>query len=105
MQEYNKEEAKQNKIKQIETATAAAVLQCVMKECQIDIEYYQTDKSTVLVIPIGDGGVEIGLVNSDVILWKDTLQGHLSFIKKQADIQEVLKYCKEHCLSVKISVR
>lgn len=90
------EKAKQAKIQAIQAATSSAVLEKNLKNCEIPIKQKKFPSSTVLIIPIGEYGVEIDLRISEVMEWKETLPSLLSLISDGADIWKVLRFCYEN---------
>ena len=68
-----KEAAKRKKIAEMEAVTAQAILKIILAQAGVELEQYHRIKYCVLIIPIGNSGIEISLSDSDVINRKKSI--------------------------------
>ena len=93
-----KEEAKRQKIADMEAATAQAIMRNILDRLGAKYEQYHFRKYCVLIIPIGDGGIEVRISDSNIIRQRQAMQDKLAqlfdFISGEASLEEVVTYCR-----------
>ncbi len=98
--EKEKEAAKRKKIAEMNAVTAQAILKIILAQAGVELEQYHRIKYSVLIIPIGNGGIEISLSDSDVINRRQAIQDKLTklydFISGGASVGEVVTYCRNN---------
>ena len=95
-----KEKAKRKKIAEMNAVTAQAILKIILAQLGAKYEQYHFIKYCVLIIPIGNSGIEISLSNSAVINQRQIIQDKLAklydFISGGASVGEVVTYCRNN---------
>ena len=93
-----KEEAKKEKIAQVQNVSASAVLESIMSEHKTNAEVIRDDKNAFLRIKTEDGGFEIVLADSKVSKWMANLPAFLDFVATGADSIAIRKFAIERGL-------
>ena len=94
-----KEEAKQEKIKEVQLASAGAVLDSIVQAHPVtDVHVRKEEKECFIVIPAKDGGMELCLANSKVQKWMQTLPVLLDKAANNATAAELREYAKANDL-------
>ncbi|MBR6061298.1 MAG: leucine-rich repeat domain-containing protein, partial [Spirochaetales bacterium] len=95
-----KEKAKRKKIVEMNAVTAQAILKIILAQLGAKYEQYHFIKYCVLIIPIGNSGIEISLSDSAVIDQRQIIQDKLTklydFISGGASVGEVVTYCRDN---------
>ena len=90
-----KEEAKKEKIAQVQNVSASAVLESIMSEHKTNAEVIRDDKNVYLQIQTTDGGIELLLADSKVSKWMANLPAFLDFVATGADSIAIRKFAIE----------
>ena len=93
-----KEEAKKEKIAQVQNVSASSVLESIMSEHKTNAEVISDDKNAYLQIQTTDGGFEIVLADSKVSKWMENLPAFLDFVATGADSIAIRKFAIERGL-------
>lgn len=93
-----KEEAKREKIAQVQNVSASAVLESIMSEHKTKARVVRDDKNAYLRIKTEDGGFEIVLADSKVSKWMPALPAYLDFVATGADSIAIRKFAIERGL-------
>ena len=94
-----KEEAKQEKIKEVQLASAGAVLDSIVQAHPVtNVHVRKKEKECFIVIPAKDGGMELCLANSKVQKWMQTLPVLLDKAANNATAAELREYAKANDL-------
>ena len=93
-----KEEAKKEKIAQVQNVSASTVLESIMSEHKTNAEVIRDDKNAFLRIKTEDGGFEIVLADSKVSKWMPNLPAFLDFVATGADSIAIRKFAIERGL-------
>lgn len=93
-----KEEAKKEKIAQVQNVSASSVLESIMSEHPTKARVVRDDKNAYLRINTEDGGFEIVLADSKVSKWMANLPAFLDFVATGADSFALRKFAKENGL-------
>ena len=93
-----KEEAKKEKIAQVQNVSASSVLESIMSEHKTNAEVIRDDKNAFLRITTADGGFEIVLADSKVSKWMANLPAFLDFVATGADSIAIRKFAIERGL-------
>lgn len=98
--EKEKEKAKRKKIAEMNAVTAQAILKIILAQLGAKYEQYHFIKYCVLIIPIGNSGIEISLSDSAIINQRQIIQDKLTklydFISSGASVGEVVTYCRDN---------
>ena len=101
--EKEKESATRKKIAEMNAVTAQAILGSILNQLGSKYEQYHFRKYCVMIIPIGDGGIEVRISDSNVIKQRQAIQEKLAklfdFISGGASIEEVVTFggTREQC--------
>ncbi|BDC97143.1 leucine-rich repeat protein [Treponema saccharophilum] len=93
-----KEEAKKEKIAQVQNVSASAVLESIMSEHKTNAQVVRDDKNAYLQIQTTDGGIELLLVDSKVSKWMQNLPALLDLVATGADSIAIRKFAIERGL-------
>ena len=93
-----KEEAKKEKIAQVQNVSASAVLESIMSEHKTNAEVIRDDKNAYLQIQTTDGGIELLLADSKVSKWMQNLPALLDLAAAGADSIALKKFADENAL-------
>ena len=93
-----KEEAKKEKIAQVQNVSASSVLESIMSEHKTNAEVVRDDKNAFLRIKTEDGGFEIVFADSKVSKWMPNLPAFLDFVATGADSIAIRKFAIERGL-------
>ncbi len=98
--EKEKEKAKRKKIAEMNAVTSQAILKIILAQLGVKYEQYHLKIYCVLIIPIGEGGIEIRLLDSAIVKQRQTMQDKLAklfdFISGGASLGEVVTYCRDN---------
>ena len=101
--EKEKAKAKRKKIAEMNAVTAQAILGSILNQLGTKYEQYHFRKYCVMIIPIGNGGIEIRLSDSNIIKQRQAIQEKLAklfdFISGGASLGEVVSYCRDNNIS------
>ncbi len=101
--EKEKEKAKRKKIAAMNAVTAQAIMGNILNQLGTKYEQYHFRKYCVMIIPIGNGGIEIRLSDSNVIKQRQAMQDKIAklfdFISGGASIGEVVSYCRDNLIT------
>ena len=91
--EKEKESAKRKKIAEMNAVTAQAILGSILNQLGSKYEQYHFRKYCVMIIPIGDGGIEVRMSNSNIIKQRKAVQEKLAklfdFISGGASLENI----------------
>lgn len=93
-----KEDAKKEKIAQVQNVSASSVLESIMSEHKTNAEVIRDDKNAFLRIKTEDGGFEIVLADSKVSKWMQNLPALLDLAATGADSIALKKFADENAL-------
>ena len=93
-----KEEAKKEKIEQVQNASASAVLDSILSEHKAETEVVRNKTDAYLRVKASDTGIEIFLPDSKVQKWMQTLPGLLDLAATGADAGALRKYAADYSL-------
>ena len=93
-----KEEAKKEKIEQVQNASASAVLDSILSEHKAETEVVRNKTDAYLRVKASDSGIEILLPDSKVQKWMQTLPGLLDLAATGADAGALRKYAADSSL-------
>ena len=98
--EKEKKAAKRKKIAEMKAVTAQAILGNILNQLGTKYEQYHFRKYCVMIIPIGDGGIEVRISDSNIINQRQAIQDKLTklfdFISGGASLGEVVSYCRDN---------
>ena len=101
--EKEKKAAKRKKIAEMNAVTAQAIMRNILDRLGTKYEQYHFRKYCVLIIPIGDGGIEVRISDSNIIRQRQAIQDKLAklfdYISGEASLGEVVSYCRDNLIT------
>ena len=101
--EKEKKAAKRKKIADMNAVTAQAIMRNIIDRLGAKYEQYHFRKYCVMIIPIGNGGIEIRMSDSNIINQRQAMQDKLAklfdYISGEASLGEVVSYCRDNLIT------